>query len=109
MNIFNLKIMRIKKYEEKIEKYEKEIKKLKEENDKEFWSYNRHLQEYKETCDFNYNKKLNELKAEIKKEYDFLREIRKILNSKIITDPKEYNDWLKCYYKIRNNIMNFKI
>ena len=49
MNIFNLKIMRIKKYEEKIEKYEKEIKKLKEENDKEFWSYNRHLQEYKET------------------------------------------------------------
>lgn len=54
-------------------------------------------------------KKYEEEKAKIKKEFEFLRVIRKNLEKPIITDPEEYNKWLDCYYKVRNNIIEFRI
>lgn len=109
MKIFNLKIITLKKYEEEKNKYEKQIKDLKDENDHQFWTFNKKIQDYQTSCDYNYNKKLNEQKAKIKKEFDFLRVIRMNLEKPVIADPEEYNKWLDCYYKVKNNILDFKI
>lgn len=109
MNIFNLKIMTIKKYEEEQNKYKKQIKDLKDEKDADFWTFNRKIQDYQAQCDFTYNKKLNEEKTKIKKEFEFLRVIRNYLDKAMVSDPEEYNKWLDCYYKVRKNILDYKI
>ena len=109
MKIFNLKIMTIKQYVELKDKYEKQIKDLKDEKDHDFWTFNKQIQDYQASCDFNYNKKLNEQKAKLKKEFEFLRVVRAYLDKPIVNDPEEYSKWLDCYYKIRNNILDFKI
>lgn len=96
-------------YEEQIRKYEEQIRKLKKENDEQFFKYNEIIQKYQTQCDFNYNKKLNDLKTKIKKETDFLKIIRLQLEKPVIADPEEYNKWLDCYYKVRDNILKLKI
>lgn len=109
MKIFNFKIMTIKKYEEEQNNYKKQIKDLKDEKDADFWTFNRKIQDYQAQCDFTYNKKLNEEKAKMKKEFEFLRIIRSYLDEPIIIEAEEYNKWLDCYYKVRNNILDYKI
>lgn len=109
MQIFNFKIISLKKYEEQKKSYEEKIEDLKNKNDELFWEFNKKIQDFQRDCDFNYNKKLGEEKAKMKKEFDFLRVIRKKLDKPVISDAEEYNKWLDCYYKVRNNILNYEI
>lgn len=105
MKIFNYELIK----KDDLLKLHKEIKDLKEEKDKDFFSYNKIIQDYKNNVDFNYTKKLNQLKSEIKKEENFLKYIKPMLEKPVIADPDEYKKWLECYYYIKEKILSYKL
>lgn len=109
MNIFNLKIITLKKYEEEQEQHKKEIQKLKEENDHQFWQFNKQIQEYKTNAEYQYTKKFNHLKEEIKKETKILKRFEMLLETAQIDDGHYIKEVTESYLKLKENILNYKI
>ena len=56
-----------------------------------------------------YKQKIDHLKSEIKKEENFLKYIKPMLEKPVIVDPDEYKKWLDIYYIIKEKILNYKI